>query len=579
VKRWGIWVGLAAVVAVLSGGLEAPARATTAPALVTENLTFKTADGTLLHASVAGYGSLARRPVIFEDSPYSPAVSTLGWVGSQFNFVELQWQGTGDSGGSLATTGPEDQTDLAQFLGWACTQSWSDGKIGLYGFSASAIVVYNSMHLQLPCVKAAALMAGTTDLYRDLFYIGGIFNAAAGAFVEAAVGEPTLADGATRLQDDPSSIPATALGYPDSSVDVLANQTETAFWDQRTFQGDADRIPILADTSFYDVEPDGPFAAFNATKQFGSHLLVYGAHDGSPAGTPGPFPQYQNWFAHYLLGAPLSPANQPTVSLYLGDGSRQQFLNDSVTHLTGTAWPLPGTRWSSLYLSATKSTSTSAGSVNNGFLASARPSAKVAQSYPFVPSELTETDLHNTSVIDGEMDELDSVLPATNDMQLSGATALTYTSAPLTRALTAVGPGALDVYASTLAPVTDLYVVVADVWPDGTAYPIASGALRTSYPAIDRSRSLVDAAGDVVDPYAVYSSAAPALPGQTREYQVALLPLGNQFAAGSRIRVYILGTPADQVGALPGINTVSLGGLTPSRLLLPTWGAAPSFGS
>ena len=82
--------------------------------------------------------------------------------------------------------------------------------------------------------------------------------------------------------------------------------------------------------------------AYNATKQYGSHLLVYGAHDGSPAGTPGPFPQYQNWFDHYLLGQPLSADNQSQVGLYLSNGSRAQFLADNVTHLVGSSWPLTG---------------------------------------------------------------------------------------------------------------------------------------------------------------------------------------------------------------------------------------------
>jgi predicted acyl esterase len=553
-----------------------PARASGTPPLVTENLSFRTADGTVLVGSVAGFGSLAPRPVIVEDSPYAPAASTLSWVGPDFNFVELQWRGTGASGGSLDTTGPEDQSDLAQFLGWACDQPWSNGSIGLYGFSASAIIVYNAMHLHLPCVKAAALMAGTTDLYRDLLYIGGIFNLAAGTYVEAAIGLPTLAAGLQRLENDPSSVLPTALGYPEASLAVIANQSETGFWEQRSFQGDSDHIPILADTSFYDVEPDGPFAAFDATEQYGSHLLVYGAHDGFPARTPGPFPQYQNWFEHYLRRAPLSTDNQPVVTLYLGDGSRQQFLSGHVTRLTGTSWPLTGTQWTSLYLSSTQ-TPSGGGSINSGSLAESPQPNAVEQTYAFVPSEPTETDLHNTSVLDSELDQLNTVLPAVNDMQLSGLTALTYTSAPLKQPFYAVGPGAIDLNVSSIEPYTDLYVVVADVWPDGTAYPVATGALRTLYPGIDRSRSLIDQNGDVVDPYNDYSVADPTLPGQVRQYQVELLPMGNVFAAGSRIRVYVVGTPADQLGAPPGVNIVSLGGASASRLLLPGYGAPPAF--
>jgi hypothetical protein len=48
------------------------------------------------------------------------------------------------------------------------------------------------------------------------------------------------------------------------------------------------------------------------------------------------------------------------------------------------------------------------------------------------------------------------------------------------------------------------------------------------------------------------------------------------FSAGSRIRLYILGTPLDQVPSLPGVNTVSLGGASGSQLVLPGLGS-PQF--
>ena len=84
--------------------------------------------------------------------------------------------GTGDSGGRFDALGPRTQQDVAEVLRWACSQPWSDGTLGLNGFSASAITVYNSLHLPLPCVKAAVLKSGTHELYRDLIYPGGVSN-------------------------------------------------------------------------------------------------------------------------------------------------------------------------------------------------------------------------------------------------------------------------------------------------------------------------------------------------------------------------------------------------------------------
>ncbi|HVV74557.1 MAG TPA: CocE/NonD family hydrolase [Mycobacteriales bacterium] len=565
-RRVAAMLGAALVGGVL---LAASPSGAAAPRFVSKSLSFRSSDGTMLHASVGGFGSLRPRPVIVEDSPYSPDVSSLTWLGTSYNYVELQWRGTGLSDGALSTTGPADQHDLSSFLGWACRQPWSNGRLGYYGFSASAIVAYNTMHLPMPCVKAASLMAGSVDLYRDLLDIGGIPNLAAGAFVETAIGAPTLAASGQRLENDPMSGPTTLLGYPQAAVDVLGNPNEDSFWRNRTFRGDRDRIPILADTSFYDVEPRGPFLAFNATKKYGTHLLVYGAHDGHPAGTPGPFPQYRNWFDHYLLGKPLSPANRPEVSLYASKGSREEFLADHVVHLTGTTWPLRGTQWKPLYLSTAKSGTVT--SVNDGTLSAHAPSRPSTQSYPFVPSDAMETDPHTIGVVAGDgIDQAARLLPALTDLQLSAPTSLTYTTGPLKHALTAVGPGAVDLSLSSTATATDIYVVVADVRPDGTAFPVATGALRTSYPLVDRSKSVIDEHGRVVDPYNRFGAPNHAAPGTVRRYQVELLPIGNQFAAGDRIRLYVLGTPVDQLASPPGLNTVHVGGAAPSRLLLPT---------
>jgi predicted acyl esterase len=136
-----------------------------------------------------------------------------------------------------------------------------------------------------------------------------------------------------------------------------------------------------------------------------------------------------------------------------------------------------------------------------------------------------------------------------------------------------VGPASLDVFASSTAGTTDLVAVLADVWLDGSAHPVATGQLRTAFPKVDRARSILDAAtGDIVEPYADFATMDPPAIGAMREYHLEILPIGNHFAAGHRLRLYLVGTSAMMAGANPGVNSLSIGGFTPSRLLLPTLG-------
>jgi predicted acyl esterase len=82
----------------------------------------------------------------------------------------------------------------------------------------------------------------------------------------------------------------------------------------------------------------------------------------------------------------------------------------------------------------------------------------------------------------------------------------------------------------------------------------------------------------MVQPYNDFERKSPALPGTARDYDVELWPIGNRFAAGHRIRVYLTGTPATMTPPPPGVNTVTVGGPARARLVLPSIGAAPAFG-
>ena len=570
-RRVGAVTVCVALLAVLA--VTPRARAAT---IETRDMFFTASDGVQLHATVGGPAPLTARPVIIEDSPYAPGVSMP--FGDAYNYVQLQWRGTGRSGGTWTTTGSRDQLDLSEFVGWACSQSWSDGRLGLYGFSASAIAVYNSLHLPMPCVKAASLMAGSVDLYRDLLYIGGIQAAVPGLYVYGAVAAPWAQNLPQRLAEQPGSLPDSLVGYGTVTADVATHQTEDAYWLDRTFKGDRDGIPILADTSFYDVEPRGPFLAYEATKQFGSHLLVMGAHDGFPAGTLGPFPEYARWFDHYVRGIDNGIDREPPVSVYLSNGSREQLLNGSFTHFTSDDWPLPGTQWTRLFLSS--ASSASARSLFDGSLSTTSQATPATQPYPFAPANSFETDPHTTSAIAGatQLDRAATYFPFLTNMALTEPTSITFTTPPLASAVDAAGPGSVDLYLSSTQGETDLVVVLADVWPDGTAHAVTTGQLKTSFPNVDRARSRIDSmTGEIVQPYTDFSAKTSPTPGELREYHVELLPLGNHFGAGHRLRLYVVGTPNHSQPAPPGINTVSLGGVTPSRLILPTLGAPPSF--
>jgi predicted acyl esterase len=542
----------------------APARAAEA----SSDIRFTASDGVSLQTTITGTAPLAPRPVIVEFSPYGRASGSFT-PGPDYNFLLVQIRGTGDSDGRFDALGDRTQADVAEVLRWACDQSWSDGRLALNGFSASAITVYNSLHLALPCVKAAVLKSGTFELYRDLLWPGGIHNLAVGLGVLGLIGGPATAQGPARLQRNPASSADTAAGLGEAGMNAFNHSTLDAWWRERGFRGDVNHLPILMVDGFFDVESRGAFQAYQALRGDGAHLLVMGAHDGAPQGTDGGVGETGAWFDHYVRGVANGIEAHPRAQLWLADGDREDDLAGKVVRYDGSDWPVPGTRWESLALDAAPSGT--ARSLNDGSLTLTTPSRVAEQPYPALPSLPSNSDPPNTAIVGGDgLNALATAFPPATDMTLAESLGLSYTTKPLAADVLSAGPASLELRLSSTAPETGMWAVLSDVSPDGTPHPVASGRLLSSYPDIDSERSLRDPrTGDIVEPYGVYDRKTPAVPGQERLYRVEFWPIGNRFERGHRLRLHILGTSAASLPGAPAVNMVRVGGRDGSRLLFP----------
>ena len=172
---------------------------------------FVMSDGVELEVRLGGRGPLVGgelppRPVIVEFSPYAPGCCFEA-AGPDYNYLQVHIRGTGLSDGLVrrARAAAASRTS-PRCSAWACRQPWSNGRLGLLGFSASAIIVYNSLHLDLPCVEAAVLGSGTHELYRDLLYPGGVSNGIPAVGVFGLIGAPLVQALPDRFGRDPLSL-------------------------------------------------------------------------------------------------------------------------------------------------------------------------------------------------------------------------------------------------------------------------------------------------------------------------------------------------------------------------------------
>jgi hypothetical protein len=552
-----------AAVAVAATAFPAAARA----AQVSEQQRFTASDGVTLQTTISGEGPLTARPLIVEFSPYGRNSGTVN-AGNAYNYLLVQIRGTGDSDGSFDALGPRTQKDVAEVLAWACHQPWSDGRLGLNGFSASAIAVYNSLHQSLPCMKAMVLKSGTFELYRDLIVPGGILNLAPATGVMALIGAPALVQGGDRLQRAPQTGPGIVAGLAQAGLEGLLHDTLDAWWRERGFRGNVNDVPALVVNGFYDVESRGAFQGFQELRPDGAHMIVLGGHDAAPAGTDGGRGAIKAWFDRYLLGVPNGIEDEPRVKLWLSDGDREDYVGGRFVRADGDDWPIPGTRWTALHLDAARSGS--AHSLNDGSLRLAAPALGTTQSYPQLPSSPFSTDLPNAGIVGGAgADRLTTALPLLSDMTVVEPLGLSYTTKPLASDVLATGPASLELRLASSAPATGIWAVISDVSPDGTPHPVAAGRLNTTFPGVDGSRSLRDpTTGDIVQPYGRYDQPDPARPGSSRLYRVELWPIGNRFRRGHRLRLHVVGQSLASAPTAPALNSLTLGP-EGSRLLLP----------
>jgi predicted acyl esterase len=163
----------------------------------------------------------------------------------------------------------------------------------------------------------------------------------------------------------------------------------------------------------------------------------------------------------------------------------------------------------------------------------------------------------------------------------SQAASVTYTSAPLSSPVSVAGPIDVTLYATATSPDSELVANVEDVAPDGSSYPLSSGALLGSMRAVDAARSWqVD--GQTVLPWHPYTQASRSAvtPGAIERYDVEVYPTFAQLAAGHRVRVMVSSgttalapTPAQLPGLVGGAYALEHSPGAASRVQLPL--AAP----
>ena len=86
-----------------------------------------------------------------------------------YTFVMVDLRGFGGSSGCLDWAGPGEQSDVVNSVKWAASQSWSTGKVGMYGKSYDGVTGLIGANHNAPGLEAVVSQEPVYDLYRYLY--------------------------------------------------------------------------------------------------------------------------------------------------------------------------------------------------------------------------------------------------------------------------------------------------------------------------------------------------------------------------------------------------------------------------
>jgi predicted acyl esterase len=515
-------------------------------------------------------GKSRKWPAIFMTCGYTFATTPLdpAGYGEQYVTVVASLRGTGASGGELSPWRPRTWQDGYEIIeNWIAKQPWSNGRVGIEGYSWPGLMGFLTATTNPPSLKAVCVGGLIEDFYRGICYVGGVRNSGFPVDwlnsyyrLDGPFGSGAAAMQARGLDD--AAYRSIAEGRPvrdltqDILWDLLHKPLDGPNWQAQNLATYASQIraPIMIGHAWQDEQtgPNGWQLWKRVPEDVPKRLfLTNGNHGVGP--TPGA--DRDAWFAHWLLDRPDAEAVDPArrVECYFetrcevrgGPGIRGE-------PLFAADFPLPGTRFTRYYL---------------------REGNKLATNSP-------------------QQDEAADRYAVTHAPPRGAESRVLY-RLQFEESTAICGPGVLNLWATLTTIDTDFYVLLADEAPDGTFYGLQRGLLRASHRAIDPQRSdyiECDGHKQLMRPHHPHTSLQPVTPQEPTEYQIEIPALGHVFRPGHKLALAITRPmEGDWIGVTksegpsyrydshppPGIVTVLHDVAHPSSLLLPVLSKLP----
>lgn len=424
----------------------------------------KLATGIFLPDGPEGPVGKARWPVVLIRTPYgknTQASSNAAWTARGFVLVVQDCRGKFKSEGEYRPF-VDDGMDGYDTVEWIAKQTWSNGKVGMFGASAMGITTNLAAMMNPPHLTAGFVMVARSSIYSQSAFLGGVYR-------------KELNDRWLKSQNAESVI-----------AETLKHNVYDGFYDSNEMpkHWQEIRIPIYNWGGWYDIFDQGNIDNFVGLQQKGG-----GQAAGHQKLTMGPWGHGQidevkypenaglvfgktsldaalRWFEYWLQGKDNGTMSEPPVRYYvMGDVTDTNAPGNEWR--TAASWPVPA-KSTSYFLST------------SGALSEKQPGGTdskdnkdSADTYTYDPKNPVPTiGGGNLYIKKGPMDQ--RAIGDRKDI-LKFATPVLATPVEVTGRVT------VELWAESDAPDTDFMAKLVDVYPDGTERLVLDSAVRARF--------------------------------------------------------------------------------------------------
>lgn len=435
------------------------------------------------------------------------------WVPHGYALVRIDSRGAGASPGILDPHSPREIDDLELCIGWAGTQAWSSGKVGMTGISYFASNQWRVAARKPKHLAALCIWEGYSDRYRDAARHGGILCTFSRNWAEMQVktvqhgrgerGQRSRVTGelvgGLRTLDD-ATLEANRYNF---WPEMQRNELDGPVYRERSAEFGLIEVPLLSAANWggQGLHLRGNFEGFLGAGSKQKWLEVHGGTHWAVYYTDSAVAMQLRFFNHFLKNDANGWEQVPPVRLQVRHIDRfEERFED--------CWPLKRTQWTKFYLHA------------DGTLQGKPPSTPAALKYEALGKGLR------------------------------------FTSAPFEVETEITGPSAAKLKLSSATADADVFLVLHLIDPSGKEVtfqgaldpntPIGQGWLRASHRKLDPIRSRP------YRPFHTHDEKQPLVANAAVDLDVEILPTCIVVPVGYRLAMSVLGRDYENDG--PGAS-------------------------